>query len=78
MNRQKLGQVLYTLSKRIRKDREGDVDLEDAAHAIQALVHLLEGKPLHKAFGAPGDWGYDTEIGKALVAREEAHSGNVE
>lgn len=36
---------------------------------LDCLCRLAEGatrEQIHKAFGAPGDWGYDTPIGAAL------------
>ena len=42
--------------------------LRDAADLLRVLAHLVEGKPLARAFGAPGDWGYDTKIGAAIAA----------
>lgn len=41
--------------------------LGDAEELTRALAKLLEGQTLQQAFGAPGDWGYSTAIGKALV-----------
>ena len=45
-----------------------DQTLRDAADLLRVLAHLVDGKPLDKAFGSPGDWGYETEIGAALAA----------
>ena len=38
----------------------------DAATLVRVLAQIVEGKEVLKAFGAPGDWGYNTPIGKAL------------
>ncbi len=38
----------------------------DAAELILVLARVVEGREIHKAFGAPGDWGYGTPIGAAL------------
>lgn len=35
---------------------------------LRRLVPLLTVEQLHRAFGAPGDWGYDTSLGDALIA----------
>ena len=43
-----------------------DQTLRDAAELIRVLARLVEGKPIDKAFGAPGDWGYETPVGAAL------------
>ena len=45
--------------------RENDMD---AAELIRVLARLVEGKPLMKALGAPGDWGYSHPIAKAMLA----------
>jgi hypothetical protein len=42
------------------------MDLRDPAELVLVLARILEGKSVDKAFGAPGDWGYSTPIGKAL------------
>lgn len=49
---------------------EGDdaSDRADAKDLCRALARLLNGESLRAAFGAPGDWGYSTPIGKALAA----------
>jgi hypothetical protein len=49
----------------------------DAAELGRVLANIVEGKPLDRAFGAPGDWGYSHPIGKAL-ADAYASAGNVE
>lgn len=47
---------------------------QDSAELLRVLARLLEGKDLHKAFGAPGDWGYGRRIGDALLkAYREGH-----
>lgn len=43
-----------------------DQTLRDAADLIRVLSCVAEGKSMAKAFGAPGDWGYETPIGAAL------------
>lgn len=45
-----------------------DQTLRDAADLLRVLANLMEGKVPIKAFGPPGDWGYDTEIGQAVIA----------
>lgn len=47
-------------------DGEVSKDARDDAELINVLARILEGKPPAKAFGAPGDWGYETPIGSAL------------
>ena len=41
--------------------------IRDAVELVRVLARVLEGQPLLKAFGAPGDWGYGTAIGDALL-----------
>jgi len=49
------------------KSEEFDVAaLFDAYDLLRCLNRLLAGKDLKGAFGAPGDWGYGADIGKAL------------
>ena len=47
--------------------KEDDL-LRDSAALLRVLANLVDGKPLAKVFGAPGDWGYGTPIGDALAA----------
>lgn len=43
-------------------------DLCDVKDLLGVLAHIVDGKPVDKAFGSPGDWGYSTPIGSALAA----------
>lgn len=43
--------------------------LRDAKDLLGVLAGIVDGKPVEKAFGSPGDWGHDTPIGKALTGR---------
>lgn len=40
--------------------------VREAQELVMVLARLVEGKTIHDAFGAPGDWGYQTHIGDAL------------
>lgn len=44
----------------------------DLDHTTSSLIRVLgsviEGVPVDRAMGAPGDWGYGTPIGDALFA----------
>lgn len=45
-------------------------ELREAVYTIRCLTRLLEGRSvdeIHRAFGAPGDFGYETPIGDALA-----------
>ncbi len=57
-------------------DAKTSRELKEASELILVLVRLIEGKSLHTAFGAPGDWGYGTPIGDALLATYRANGGN--
>lgn len=41
-------------------------DMDVAGELIRVLARMVEGKSIHEAFGAPGDFGYHTPIGSAL------------
>lgn len=48
---------------------DSTVDLREAVELVRCLRRLLEGRSLveiHRAFGAPGDFGYENPIGAAL------------
>ncbi len=52
-------------------DQDGEQDeraLRDATTLLRVLANVVDGMPLATAFGPPGDWGYETEIGRALAA----------
>lgn len=42
--------------------------LDHAGLALEVLAHVVSGKTIERAFGAPGDWGYGTPIGNGLRA----------
>ena len=44
----------------------------DAVELLKGLARILEGTPVPRAFGVPGDYGYETSIGKALAAEEDS------
>ena len=46
-----------------------DVASADVLELLNVLARVLEGKPIERAFGAPGDWGYGTPIGDALAGK---------
>jgi hypothetical protein len=50
-------------------------DLREASELIRVLGRLMAGKSVHEAFGAPGDWGYGTPIGDALLEVYKANHG---
>ena len=72
MNTQSLAAAVRNKAAAVRninvKNVQKDQTLRDAADLLRVLAHIVEGKPLAKAFGAPGDWGYETALGAALAA----------
>jgi hypothetical protein len=42
-------------------------DLREAKDLLGVLAHIVDGKPIKKAFGSPGDWGYESPIRRALA-----------
>jgi hypothetical protein len=45
-------------------------ELADNAELLVVLARIVEGKSIERAFGRPGDWGYNHPIGRALAAKE--------
>lgn len=41
-------------------------DMDAAGELVRVLARIVEGKSIPQAFGAPGDFGYETPIGSAL------------
>lgn len=41
----------------------------ELARCLRRLVSKLSVQDVHKAFGAPGDFGYETPIGEALAKK---------
>ncbi len=44
----------------------------DCAELARTLALVVEGAPMERAFGSPGDWGYSHPIGQALAAPAQA------
>jgi hypothetical protein len=42
------------------------IELREAAELIRVLSRVIDGKTIYRAFGAPGDWGYERPLGNAL------------
>lgn len=55
---------------------EVDRLLRDSSELIRVLARLLAGKTVHQAFGAPGDWGYETPLGQAVYELYSANRGS--
>lgn len=49
---------------------DAEMQLREAIYLVHCLRRLVDGRTvaeIHKAFGAPGDFGYETPIGDALI-----------
>lgn len=70
MPKQKLAISIRNLAATVRQinvqTHEENDTLSEASAMLRTLAAILDGKPLAKAFGTPGDWGWETEIGKAV------------
>ena len=71
MNKTKLAAVLREISSRIADEpADHSEDVKDAAEVCRVMARVLLGDNIERAFGAIGDWGYETAIGKALAERQ--------
>jgi hypothetical protein len=62
-------QLAYAI--RCEADRIQEVELADSAELLRVLARIVEGNPIDRSFGAPGDWGYGTQIGDGVMAMLE-------
>ena len=66
--------AINKLSESVENDLEAwdaTNELREAVELVRCLVRLVNGRTaqeIHKAFGAPGDFGYESAIGSALDA----------
>lgn len=68
MNSTKLATILRDKSEKIAVNYSLENNLRyDLAELLNVLARICEGKDILHAFGAPGDWGYGTPIGDALI-----------
>lgn len=72
MNPEPMAAALRNHAARLRQinvQTEADsAQLRDCADLLRVFASTLkEGMGLIQAFGPPGDWGYDTELGKAVI-----------
>lgn len=44
----------------------------DTAELLAVLARIVAGQSVRAAFGAPGDWGYESPVGQALAATGES------
>lgn len=57
---------------------EAHEELHDEFSLLRALALIVEGRSVEEAFGAPGDWGYRTDIGQALADMPRIEPGRQE
>ena len=55
-----------------RRESYTDCEMSDVCELLKTLSRIVAGKPVAESFGAPGDWGYNTALGRALAASGEA------
>ena len=73
MNAEKLSDVLREMGRDVYEAGFETYRKEDVSELLLVLARVVEGKPLERAFGSPGDWGYSTPIGKALAAPQKTN-----
>lgn len=66
MNKIKLADAVRTVALELHNS---EADADDVEELLRVLARVIEGKSLDCAFGAPGDWGYESPIGSALAVR---------
>jgi hypothetical protein len=60
--------IFAKVTAMVEADANGEsVRDRDVEELLRVLCRLLNGKSLEQAFGAPGDWGYEHPIGRALA-----------
>lgn len=66
-----LVQLATAINERASSLRDDDEDvsqaLADGKDLARGLARILSGETIRQALGSPGDWGYSTKIGQALV-----------
>lgn len=78
MNTARLARHLRGMGNDVTAVGIGDLRQEDVGELLLVLARIVEGRTVEQAFGAPGDWGYSTPIGKALYAAPEAPAPSAE
>lgn len=61
-----IGGKLDRARDRLRNADLDDTGMREAYELIIVLARIVDGVDMRKAFGAPGDWGYDTELGQSV------------
>jgi hypothetical protein len=71
MSTKAIEELVTAINQRAREIYDGDGDdaaeRADAKDLVRAFARMVGGCSLRAAFGSPGDWGYNTPIGKALA-----------
>jgi hypothetical protein len=70
MNSAEMAKVIRARAGRMRDPGLTVGELADNAELMVVLARIIEGKSIDRAFGRPGDWGYEHPIGRALAAKE--------
>lgn len=71
MDQAALSKEIRARASRLRDVEDGLLTYGEAADDAELLIclaRILEGRELGRAFGSPGDWGYNTPIGRALAS----------
>lgn len=64
----RLAELSKVLTTRLVAMREDGVEPDDV-ELVCVLRRVVDGQHVLRAFGSPGDWGYNTPIGRALATR---------
>lgn len=67
MDTTKLSKTLREKAEEMRREAEAENISCHDSELILCLARMVEGKDVYDAFGAPGNWGYGTPIGDALM-----------
>ena len=72
MDTKNLASAVRAMAKDVDEISEDAAELDrdtlnDVRGLLKVLAHIVDGMPIDRAFGSPGDWGYNTAIGKALA-----------
>jgi hypothetical protein len=74
INKPKLSLALRQMSEKVRAKEDPKTGFctsfdSDVSEMLCVLARMVQGVEMERAFGAPGDWVYDTPIGDALAGR---------
>ncbi len=74
MNAPELARFIRARSRALRDAGDSPLttgQLADDGELLLALARIVEGHCVERAFGVPGDWGYNHSVGRALAAKED-------